>query len=169
MWTRFSTYRLRVSAQHRKVRNVSSQLHAVILSESVSWSESSDTSSLVLWPTSPYGRPICGVLQPPLVVPWLQSSNKGYSSHPYASRTALPNRRLKIVLLFPWLPSQGKRPPFSDWLVLGEDRTGNISSHSSSIFALPLSLRKPAVRSLATAISASSTIEPSCHNLCIIM
>jgi hypothetical protein len=43
--------------------------------------------------------------QPPLVVAWLQSSNKGYSSHPYSSRTALSNRRLKTVMLCTWLPA----------------------------------------------------------------
>jgi hypothetical protein len=34
------------------------------------------------------------MLQTPLVVAWLQSSNKGYSSATYGSRTALPNRRI---------------------------------------------------------------------------
>jgi hypothetical protein len=38
---------------------------------------------------------LLSLLQPPLVVTWLQSSNKGYSSHAYGSRTALPNCRLK--------------------------------------------------------------------------
>jgi hypothetical protein len=32
------------------------------------------------------------LLQPPLFVTWLQSSNKGHSSPPYGSRTALHNR-----------------------------------------------------------------------------
>jgi hypothetical protein len=36
-------------------------------------------------------------LQPPLVVAWLQSSNKGYSSRTYGSRTALPHRRHETV------------------------------------------------------------------------
>jgi hypothetical protein len=45
-------------------------------------------------------------LQTTLVVAWLQSSNKGYSSRPYGSRTALPNRlRTMKDLSFPrrWL------------------------------------------------------------------
>jgi hypothetical protein len=41
----------------------------------------------------------------------LQSSLKGYSSRPHSSRTALPNRCLKTVLLCPWPPSQGPGPP----------------------------------------------------------
>jgi hypothetical protein len=122
---------------------------------------------------------LLSLLQPPLVVAWLQSSNKGYSSRPYGSRTALPNRRLKTVLLCPW-------PLFSDWLqvrqshittdslpsiramsqlyTLGADRTESTSSHKSSTVALPLSPRQPAVtwrlqdRYLATAVSASPTI-----------
>jgi hypothetical protein len=40
-----------------------------------------------------------------------QSSLKGYSSCPYGSWTALPNRQLKTVLLCPWLPSQGPGLP----------------------------------------------------------
>jgi hypothetical protein len=35
-------------------------------------------------------------LQPPSVVAWLQYSNKGYSSSPYGSKTALPNRQLRL-------------------------------------------------------------------------
>jgi hypothetical protein len=31
------------------------------------------------------------LIQPPLVVAWLQPSNKGYSSDPYGSKTALLN------------------------------------------------------------------------------
>jgi hypothetical protein len=38
---------------------------------------------------------LLSMLQPTVVVAWPQSSNKGYSSHPYGSRTALPNHRLK--------------------------------------------------------------------------
>jgi hypothetical protein len=41
----------------------------------------------------------------------LQPSLKGYISRPYGSRTAIPNRRLKTVLLCPWPPSQGPGPP----------------------------------------------------------
>lgn len=39
---------------------------------------------------------LLGLLQPPLVVAWSQSSNKGYSSCPYGSWTALPHGWLKI-------------------------------------------------------------------------
>jgi hypothetical protein len=38
-------------------------------------------------------------------------SFNGYSSRPYGSRTALPNRRLKTILLCPWAPSQGPGSP----------------------------------------------------------
>jgi hypothetical protein len=38
---------------------------------------------------------IVSLLQALLVVAWLQYSNKGYSWHPYGSRTALPNHQLK--------------------------------------------------------------------------
>jgi hypothetical protein len=41
----------------------------------------------------------------------LQPSLKGYSSRLYGSRTALPNRRLKTVVICPWPPKQGLRPP----------------------------------------------------------
>jgi hypothetical protein len=46
-----------------------------------------------------------------LDVAWIQSSNKGYSSRPYDSRTALPNRCLKTLLLCRWPPNQGPGPP----------------------------------------------------------
>jgi hypothetical protein len=59
---------------------------------------------------------LLSMLQPPLVVAWSQSSNKGYSSLPCSLRTALTNRRLKTVLLCPWPPRQGPGPPFSDCL-----------------------------------------------------
>jgi hypothetical protein len=41
---------------------------------------------------------LLGLLQHPLLVAWLQSSNMGYSSRPYDSRTAFPNLRLKTIL-----------------------------------------------------------------------
>jgi hypothetical protein len=44
----------------------------------------------------------------------LQSSLKGYSSLPYGSQTALPNRQHETVLLCPWPPSQGPGPQNSD-------------------------------------------------------
>jgi hypothetical protein len=59
------------------------------------------------------------LLQPPLVVAWLQSSTskERYSSRPYGSRTALANRQLKTTLLCPRPSSQGPRPLYSDCLV----------------------------------------------------
>jgi hypothetical protein len=53
------------------------------------------------------------LLRPPLIVAWLQSSNKGYASR-YGLRTALNNRRLNTVLLCPWLRARGTGSPFSD-------------------------------------------------------
>jgi hypothetical protein len=40
---------------------------------------------------------LLSLLRPPLVVAWLQFSNRGYSSHPYVSPTPLHNLRLKTV------------------------------------------------------------------------
>jgi hypothetical protein len=44
---------------------------------------------------------LLNLLQPPLAVAWLQSSMKGYSSHPCSLRTALTNCQLKTILLCP--------------------------------------------------------------------
>jgi hypothetical protein len=68
-----------------------------------------------------------------LGVAWLQSSMKGYSSRPCGSRTALPNRLLKTVLLCPWSPSQGPGPPACPLTPngnLGADRTEDTFSCS---------------------------------------
>jgi hypothetical protein len=57
------------------------------------------------------------LLQPTLVVAWLQFSNKGYFSRLCSLRTALTNRRLlKTVLLCLWPPRQGPGPPFAGCL-----------------------------------------------------
>jgi hypothetical protein len=58
---------------------------------------------------------LLSLLQLPLVVAWLQSANKGCSSHLYGPRNAFPNRRLTTVVLYPWSPSQGAGLPFSHW------------------------------------------------------
>jgi hypothetical protein len=47
-------------------------------------------------------------LQPPLVVAWLQSSNKECPSRTRGSRSAIPNRLLKTVLLCPWSKSESR-------------------------------------------------------------
>jgi hypothetical protein len=47
-----------------------------------------------------------GKLASQLGVAWPQSSDKGYSSRPYGSRTALPTRRIRVKeseLLYDWL------------------------------------------------------------------
>jgi hypothetical protein len=59
---------------------------------------------------------LLSMLQPPLIVAWLQSSNNRYSSSPDGLRTAPPNRGLKTAVLCPWLPIQGPGPLFSDLL-----------------------------------------------------
>jgi hypothetical protein len=97
------------------------------------------------------------LLQPPLVVAWLQSSNKDYSSCPYGSRMALPNHQLKTLKLnfsaagllaraqdflsqtdCLWTNSHFdcKLPCWSSWSSLysfGTNRTENTSSNSSPI------------------------------------
>jgi hypothetical protein len=45
---------------------------------------------------------------------WLQFSDKGYSSHPYSSRTACPNCQLRNVPLCCWPISLGPGTPSSD-------------------------------------------------------
>jgi hypothetical protein len=53
---------------------------------------------------------LLSLLQSPLIVAWLQTSNKCYSSRSYGSKAALPNRWNHNVPFLTWSPSQGPGP-----------------------------------------------------------